>query len=438
MIKVISIIITLVFTSFYFFPIEFKFLPGANTKMVMAGCGLLLLGIKLAKQRLPEVKKDVFILSMIAALVSLCGIFSAFYNNTPDFTYATYIVSMWVWMAGAYLLLELIKAVHNGFVSLFLLGNYLIAVCVMQCLLALVIDYSVSFEYAVNRVVMGLDFVNNDVLSETGRLYGIGASLDVAGIRFSAILIMITYLCVIMSHRLKSWHYVLYIAAFVIIGVVGNIMSRTTTVGVILALVYLIYSMFNTKTHDGGSRFTKWLISMLLVFIPVVVLLYYVDPQMRENLRFGFEGFFSLAESGTWTVHSNEILKNMIVWPDNLKTWLIGDGYIVNPNVTDPYYIGPIWHGYYQQTDIGYLRFIFYFGLIGLFCFCSYFVYVTKCCINRFPHYKMLFFMLLLLNFIVWLKVSTDLFCLFAIFLVFEEKDEVILGDKSLDRQVAL
>ena len=35
----------------------------------------------------------------------------------------------------------------------------------------------------------------------------------------------------------------------------------------------------------------------------------------------------------------------------------------------------------------------------------------------RFPKQKMLFFILLMLNFIVWLKVSTDIFQFFALFL---------------------
>ena len=64
----------------------------------------------------------------------------------------------------------------------------------------------------------------------------------------------------------------------------------------------------------------------------------------------------------------------MVVFPDNWVTWLIGDGYAANPmdktlSFFDPYYTGPIYHGYYKGTDIGYLRYIFYFGLVGTFVF---------------------------------------------------------------------
>lgn len=40
-----------VLTSLYFFPFAFSFLPGVNTKMMMAAVGLVLLGIQLAKQK---------------------------------------------------------------------------------------------------------------------------------------------------------------------------------------------------------------------------------------------------------------------------------------------------------------------------------------------------------------------------------------------------
>ena len=59
----------------------------------------------------------------------------------------------------------------------------------------------------------------------------------------------------------------------------------------------------------------------------------------------------------------------MYVFPDNIKTWIIGDGYFANPGDTDPYYVGPLGGAFYKSTDVGYLRFIFYFGVLGLFAF---------------------------------------------------------------------
>ena len=40
---------------------------------------------------------------------------------------------------------------------------------------------------------------------------------------------------------------------------------------------------------------------------------------IRTHLRFGFEGFFSIYEKGHWETNSNNILKNMVIFPDNMK-----------------------------------------------------------------------------------------------------------------------
>ena len=101
-----------------------------------------------------------------------------------------------------------------------------------------------------------------------------------------------------------------------------------------------------------------------------------------------------------------------------MHTWMIGDGYIENPsNGRDPYYIGEFYKGYYKGTDIGYLRFIYYFGVLGLVTYMGFFIYACKDCIKKFPYDKTLFLLLLLLNFIVWFKVSTDIFQFFALFI---------------------
>lgn len=145
--------------------------------------------------------------------------------------------------------------------------------------------------------------------------------------------------------------------------------------------------------------------------------MYHVDDTFKEDLRFGFEGFFSLWEKGSWEVASNEKLTNMYVFPDNLKTWIIGDGYFSSPRDTDPYFTGELVGGYYMGTDAGYLRFIFYFGLIGLSAISAVLIKSAMICYDAFKEYKTMFIALLAVNFIVWFKVSTDIFPVFAPFI---------------------
>jgi hypothetical protein len=205
--------------------------------------------------------------------------------------------------------------------------------------------------------------------------------------------------------------------------------ARTTTVGVILALIYWLIALLTRQTPEGKEEniyLWKWLIGTILVALLVIIPLYNTNAIFRTNTRFAFEGFFSLVEKGRWEVHSNEILKNMYVFPDNLKTWLIGDGYIENPIDTDPYYTGKVIDGFYMGTDVGYLRFIFYFGIFGLLAFIAFFIAITQDCMKKFPKQGMLFLLFLAVNLIGWFKVSTDIFLVFAPFLLIsgEENDE--------------
>lgn len=115
-----------------------------------------------------------------------------------------------------------------------------------------------------------------------------------------------------------------------------------------------------------------------------------------------------MAEKGKWIVRSNQMMESMIVWPDNLKTWIIGDGYFENP-MNDFYYDGPL-YDYYMGVDTGYCRFVFYFGILGLIALSSVFVTATIICSRNNPKFAVVFWLILLLNFICWLKVASDLF----------------------------
>lgn len=416
---------TLIIVSFYFFPFTFRFLPSVNTKMALAALGLVILVIQLARNRNALIDKDFFQLSVFASLVSLAGIISVIYNETPDYEYTSYIVSMWVWTSAAYVVISLIRLVH-GSVSVRLLCNYLIVLCVSQCILALVMEFNESvkqFVYSLQTEDVGKFFDQKD------RLSGLGAGLDVAGSRFSAVLIMLSFVCVHYIEKIKPYLF-LYILAFFIIGVIGNTIGRTTTVGLIISILYFIVgAVFYMSNKDRGYIW-QWIINTLVVVVPSVIYAYYNIPEFYQNLRFGFEGFFNLWEEGKWIVHSNELLKHGYIFPDNLKTWIIGDGYF-GSTYADPYYIGVDWGGFYKGSDVGYSRFLFYFGLTGLIAFSFFIIRTGWACIKKFSDYRYMFLMILVLNFIVWLKVSTDIFLVLAPFLCISKEENDAYEQRS-------
>lgn len=419
--RVILALFLTIATSLFFFPFEFSFLPGFNTKMIMAGFGLGMFGINMARgMNKACLDKDISFLSLIAVLVSIAGILSVTLNNTYDFSYATYIISMWVWLGGAYFVIGLMKMVH-GSVSIPLLANYLIAVCVGQCLVAFAMSEFAPLKNFVDSFLGSTGFMGK----VEDRLYGIGASLDVGGMRFAAILALIAYLCTRRSVRNTLFVTIAYVVAFCIISVIGNMIGRSTVIGMVVAIIYVMLIVLSKKTEYLSlnlKKLGKVFLVVSMFFVVVLVYYYHTSSNIHDNLRFAFEGFFSLVEKGRWETHSNEILKNMYVFPDNIHTWLVGDGYMENPYDMDPYYIGPKWRGFYMGTDVGYLRFIFYFGLIGTLLFVYYMYRVAIALMYKHPHHKALFLLVLLINYIMWFKVASDLFPVFALFLCLDSE----------------
>ena len=432
-IKYLLILLGVGLTSMFFFPFDFRALPGMNTKKLMAAAALVILLWRLIQKRELKMDKAFLYLSVLAGLVSLCGIVSVTYNNTEDYTYATYISSFWVWWGGAYTSCIFIRWIH-GKLTPQLVVNYLIAVCVFQCAIALAMDINKPLKLFVNSIVLQGDLIFK---GNVQRLYGIGASLDVAGSRFAAVLVMLVFMLTHSNQRKRWYEYFVYIASFIFITIAGNMIARTTLVGTLLGLAYLGVMAFRPSEVVKGNaiRLWKWFIGVSILAVPLAIYTYNTDPQIQKNMRFGFEGFFNYFEKGDFNYGSTETLKNMYVLPDNAKTWIIGDAYFNNPAWIDPYYTGEITEGYYKNTDIGYLRFIFYFGIVGLLMFSFFFIEVGRTCMRRFPDWKVMFLMLLAVHFIVWAKVSTDIFLAFAPFLCFENENgnEEEYGNESED-----
>ena len=430
MLKIFLIIITGILTSCFYFPFFTPLLPGMNTKMAMAVLGLLIGGMKMLRSGTTNIDRTFFTLSIYAMIVSLvCG-FAVTYNGTTDSAYTLYVMSMWTWLGGAYAVCNIIKAVH-GKLSITLVANYLIAVCVFQCIMALVIDNVPAIKNAVDP------YINMDqgFMEKTDRLYSMGAALDTAGMRFSLVLVMLAHILLNIQKTIyKKWLW-LYLVAYAIIIVIGNMMARTTSVGVVLSVIYLVMSsgLHKLELLPSTRVLWTWIGCIALLAVPYIVYKYNTDAEFYNDMRFAFEGFFALIEKGEWEVGSNWQLKNMIVFPDNFKTWIIGDGYFDNPTGTDPYYIGEVTGGYYKNTDIGYLRFIFYMGLTGLLAFSVFMCRAAQMAVGRFKEYRMMILLLLAVHFIVWLKVSSDCFNIFALLLCIPQED-----NEEYDKYVAI
>lgn len=389
---------------FFLYPTLFTMLPG-NSKQYLAVWGLVVFFLKVLRTRNYNIDRGLLGTIFIACVYSVVNLVATDYNGRSDYSYATYITSVFVWLFSAYAMTSTIEFTH-GRVNVRLVVYYLAAVTALNCILSEAIENIAS----VKAVVDSIFFVNQDFIEETGRLYGIGFMLDPAGTRMAMVLIMIAYIVShdeeTMSHQSRvNW---LLLAYFIIVGI-GNIVSRTTVTGVVLSvLVYLSSaSSFKETISRERMRLYRGVIGLLLIFIPLGVFLYYSDDSFYAQIRYGFEGFFSLFEKGEWQTDSNDVLATMWRWPETTAGWLIGYGEF---------------DGFRFGTDIGYCRLILYSGVIGFSVFAFLFVFQFLVFSQRYPKQSFLFFLMMAMSFIIWFKVSTDVFQFWTIFYCFHQK----------------
>lgn len=399
--KFLLSLITALTLSLFVFPVYLTFLPSSiNTKMLLAGFGLMAFLYRSIREHQVKISRIVLISGLLAGLFSLWCLFAVTAAETYEMEYVYYIKSFFTWLFGAYACCVVMKACA-GKNDLPTLTKYIAIVCVGQCVMALLLD-NVPF---VSNTVDRFFYFGQDFCRRGGRLYGFGPILDVAGVRFSAMLLLIAHqVCTNKEVGERALSITTYLLAFFITIAIGSTISRTTVVGGGLGLAYM--AVANISMKRGGfvsSRQVRVFIVSVLTLTFVLVLsvyLYQTSQMFYENFRFGFEGFFNWVETGEFTTGSTNHLQTMWVWPETRRAWIIGEGIV----------------GVYKtNSDIGYVNFIFYCGLIGMVIYSLYFIYNHLCLNEKYNNFRLLSLLLVATTFIVWTKVQTDIFFIDAL-----------------------
>ena len=402
----------LITCSYYSF--ELAALPsGPNTKMIVAVMGLVWFAYDnlLRRSRRGVQLPQVMVVGLLfAGLYSIINILAIEVNGTDDYTYANYITTFLVWVFSVYPAIALMRITH-GSVTLPILTHYLVAITLFQCITGLIMDNSPAFDEFNSKIVLW----ERDFFDRIERIRCFSTSLDLAGVRFALVLILIMALLTTDDSVRTNKGAALYLLfSFFVITGIGNMVARTTFTGtaVGLLLVCLQGGTNFGRRAQGGGYLIWWFIIFSILMTAIGVYLYNTDEYYHGLLRFAFEGFFNLVENGEFTTGSTEVLETMWVWPSDTKTWIIGSG---------------IYGSWAYGTDIGYCRLILYSGLTGFVVFAMSFVYYAYYFARKYPRYVWLFVGYLAMTFIVWVKVSTDILMIYAFFFWFtaEESDRI-------------
>ena len=386
---------------------------GPNTKMIVAVIGLVwfaydsLLRRNARTVQLPQV---MVVGLLFAGLYSIINILAIEVNGTDDYTYANYITTFLVWVFSVYPAIALMRITH-GSVTIPILTHYLVAITLCQCATGLIMDNSPAFDEFNSKIVLW----ERDFFDRIERIRCFSTSLDLAGVRFALVLILIMALLTTDDSVRTNKGAALYLLfSFFVITGIGNMVARTTFTGTAVGLLLVCLQGVTNfgRRAQGGGYLIWWFIIFSILMTAIGVYLYNTDEYYHGLLRFAFEGFFNLVENGEFTTGSTEVLETMWVWPSDTKTWIIGSG---------------IYGSWAYGTDIGYCRLILYSGLAGFVVFAMSFVYYAYYFARRYPRYVWLFVGYLAMTFIVWMKVSTDILMIYAFFFWFtaEESDRI-------------
>lgn len=400
--RILIVFVLTVLVSFYLFPFQFTFLPPSiNCKMLVAAFGVVAFAFDCVRKGAMNLSSYTLFSALLAGFFSLWCYFCVLESNSVNYEYCDYIVSYFTWMLGAYGVYVFLRMAH-GAVDLPLLTRYLALAAVFQCVTAVMIDNIPAFSDFVDRFM----YVEDNFYQANNRMYGIGAALDSAGIRFSVILILIAHqLSSNEQARTDTRFLATFMIAYAVTIIVGSVISRTTLVGAGMGLAYIIISL--VKMRRGGFITTRMvrlyaLFFLLLGFIVIVsIYMYNNNETFRGYLRFGFEAFFNWVETGEFRTDSTDTLNDrMWIWPKDIRTWLIGRG---------------MFGIYDNNTDIGYCNFVLYCGVIGLLIFSTYFIYCHTALNRKFKRFWPVTLLFIALTFIIWVKVTTDIFFIDAL-----------------------
>jgi hypothetical protein len=152
-----------------------------------------------------------------------------------------------------------------------------------------------------------------------------------------------------------------------------SLMPVARTGVVIIFFFILLFMVFFDEKKKSIKTFFTLIIFILIVFLLNVLLL----PEERLEfffetiLPYAFEFVFSYIAGNGFRSASTDELATMFVLPNDLSSWLFGDGYFLSADGMN-----------YMNTDIGYLRILFYVGLVGSFLIYSWYFMIACACIH--------------------------------------------------------
>nr|WP_308757666.1 hypothetical protein [uncultured Bacteroides sp.] len=344
----------------YLYPISFNFFP-IDTGEILHLCG----GVYFILRGGRYLNKDIYEMLKIAILVMIIGIFAtAVYNHVYDLSLVKKILSFFLYPFSAMLVVHLISKSTKSF-SAYLVFEWIIYITVIQGVISMAMYYDKNLqEYIISYISVGEENENFMEVQSAFRLIALCkfqyANMAVV---YGYTLFIAISLAFSKSSKLYSCK-LMYFFIILFICIVGVLSARTFFLILFFSFLYYSFLLYKRK---GSYSIVHILFILSIVLILLSISMYFLaNSEYSQTYRWAFEWYINMDESQSFETGSSNKLQEMYKFPDNLKTWLLGDGVFTTSDGL-----------FYMYTDVGYLRNLFYWGVIGSFMF-YYFQY--KCC----------------------------------------------------------
>ncbi len=391
-------IIAFVLLFSFIYQISYIFLP-FNIPFVMglAGMPIFLYKNFTFPRKDRKYVKDILLSLLPVAIVAALSIIG---NLSHDFYFVKWAIINMLYFFGAYLMFQLLRGAFKDF-SFDRLVDLLVLCAVVQLSLSLVMFFSPEVKNTLQPLIHESEIAKEAMERAATRLVGFGTHFFLSGTIHAFILIMTAISFTL--RKVSLFKSVVMMLSFIFIAAVGSIMARTTLVGVLFAIVIVLLGRRGKKYFISGL-----LLSTIIISVASVSFIDLIGDDMELLFNFGFEGFINYQETGSFSTISTDGMMRLYKFPTTWETWLLGDA------------IYEAGKGYYMNTDIGYCRLIFYFGVIGFIAYMWFEYYILK---KIFPPQKygnIIWSILLCFVFVINGKGTYDIFpyvCLFGFFI---------------------
>lgn len=395
--------ISLIIVFFYLYSVAFSFIPGYIGSRVLLGIlGFILFALTHTKYIFSCTLLQRQTFGILISII-IWSSFVLFINSTSDYAFVTYPISVIAIFFSSYFVYRVLRKLEKyNFSSLSSLVVSAVSLQILISLVMFLVPSIKSFLFSFISVPSNeLDVIewNSGI-----RLIGFGSTFFGAGIiNGFAILLLV--------HKLKSFsfHFISYLKCFwllffILLG--GVFMSRTSVLGFFVGLLLLI-----DKKTVFWKKHTNYLLCSIITVFFVTYFCFMLSSGLVDSFEvlssYAFEAIYNYSDTGnTSSVSTNRLLEMYQTYPNNIFTWIFGDGH----------YSDPFGNGYYMQVDVGYSRLIFYFGLVGLVLFFLFQFYLVRNAIRSFPNATKLFVLSFVLLLALNLKGFADFSPYFLLF----------------------